>query len=70
MSVNILLMLGEGTFTVERFFLIARRCPFTVASARGGYLRSWAVEMDGKVVKYPASMASLSVCRGGENIDA
>ena len=50
-SVNRLLMLGEGTFTVERFFFMARRCPLTVASALGGYLRSWAEVMDGNVVK-------------------
>ena len=39
-SVKRLLMLGEGTFTVERFFFIALKCPFTVASALGGYFRS------------------------------
>ena len=50
-SVNRLLMLGEGTCTVEIFFLMARRCPLTVASALGGYLRSWAAVMDGNVVK-------------------
>ena len=65
-----LLILGDGACTYLSPFLIARRWPLTVASARGGYLRSCAEEIEGKVVRYPASMASPNVCSVGENIDA
>ena len=50
-SVKMLLMLGDGTWTVVKFFLMARRWPLTVASERGGYFRNCAEVMDGKVVK-------------------
>ena len=65
-----LLMLGDGTCTVVKFFLIALRWPLTVASEWGGYFRNCAVVKEGNVVNYPASMAVANVCSGGENIDA
>ena len=50
-DVAMVFTLGDGSCTCLRLVLMDCRCPFTVASDRGGYRRTCLLEMSGKVVR-------------------
>ena len=61
------LILGDGSLTCERPFLIAFKCPLTVASDLGGNFRICWTVIRGNVVNNPSFKALVHVCRVGEN---
>ena len=50
-DVTTVFTLGDGSCTCLRLVLMDCRCPFTVASDRGGYRRTCWLDISGKVVR-------------------